>query len=182
MEKKRSCKKNVEKKIEDHLAPTSKSKSKTIEESCKSKQESAKYLDQLKRLKAEFDNYKKRVAREKEELRKVALDEVAQELLEVLDNIQRAICADNNSANNYQALYEGVKIVERQMLECLSKKGIIPLESVGKPFNTDFQEAVMVVPAEEEGIVVQEVSKGYLINGRLLREAKVVVGSGVENE
>ena len=147
------------------------------------KRDSEDYLNQLKRLKAEFDNFKKRVVREKEELRKHALDEVAEGLVGVLDNLQRALHPEND-AKNYDILKDGVSLVEKQLSECLDKNGISPIDSVGKEFNPEFQEAIMTMPSEEfeEGIVLQEIQKGYMIHKRLLREAKVIVSAGMSSE
>jgi molecular chaperone GrpE len=133
--------------------------------------------DKYLRLFAEFDNFKKRSAKERLELFKIAGQDVIRELLPVLDDFQRADKAYNNDGNpeNY---VNGVKLVYEKMQKTLQLKGLKPIESIGKPFNVEFHEAIAEVPAEkasQKGIIVDEVENGYTLNDAIIRYAKVVV-------
>jgi molecular chaperone GrpE len=132
-----------------------------------------KYLRQV----AEFDNFRKRNARERIELIQTAGKDVIVSLLDVLDDCERAQqqlekASDNNS------IQEGVLLVFNKLKSTLYAKGLKPMESIGQDFNPDLHEAVteVPVPSEMKGKVVDEVQKGYYLNDKIIRFAKVVVG------
>jgi len=134
-----------------------------------------KYL----RLYAEFDNYKRRTSKERVELLQTAGKEVIGDLLTVLDDFERALKVMEN-AQDVNAVKEGVELVYQKLKSILSKKGLKEMESIGQEFNADFQEAITRIPAptpELAGKVIDEVEKGYFLNDKVLRYAKVVVGS-----
>lgn len=133
-----------------------------------------KYL----RLFAEFDNFKKRSAKERLELFKTAGQDVIRELLPILDDFHRAAKAheQDNNAENYA---NGLKLIQEKFQKSLQNKGLKVIESVGKDFNVEFHEAIAEVPApteEQKGKIIDEVESGYTLNDSIIRYAKVVVG------
>ena len=129
------------------------------------------YLDALQRLKAEFDNYRKRVARDQQELAARAHERLVKELVPVLDDLERALAHEGD-------IDEGVKLIHRQLSESLAKEGLTPIETDGK-FDPHTQEALLSQPSEaEEGTVIQVLQKGYKLGDRVLRPARVVISAG----
>ncbi len=133
--------------------------------------------DKYLRLFADFDNYKKRVAREKLELIETAGKDFYLSLLPVLDDFERAIKA--GEASDDATLKEGVQLVYQKLLKTLESKGVKSMESTGTDFNPDLHEAITEIAAPNEalkGKVVDTVEKGYFLGEKILRYAKVVVG------
>lgn len=137
-----------------------------------------KYL----RLFSEFDNFKKRTAKEKSELIKSAGEDVIGELLPVLDDFERAIASNKEieaEGDQVEQLKNGFELIYNKMKKTLESKGLQEMEAEGEEFNTDRHEAMTRMPVEEEdkkGKVVEVVQKGYYLNDKVLRYAKVVVG------
>jgi len=147
-------------------------------------EEAAKELeDRLLRLAAEYDNYRKRTAKEFEYLVKNANQNVILKLLDTLDNFERALDSAKTS-NDYQNFRKGVELIYTHMKDILNKEGLKEIEALGKPFDPNFHEAVTQAESEEheEGIVMNEISKGYMLNDKLLRASKVVVSKGKPKE
>jgi molecular chaperone GrpE len=135
--------------------------------------------EQLLRLMADFDNYRKRTTRQYEEARQFALADLVVTLLPGFDNLHRAMsAARQDAAPSSVAIVEGVSMVLRQFKEALAKVGVREVQTQGQPFDPTRHEAVdtVSVPASEDGLIVEEVQRGYLLNERLLRPAKVIVG------
>jgi molecular chaperone GrpE len=134
------------------------------------------YLDALQRLKAEFDNYRKRVARDQRELAARAHERLVRELVPVLDDLERALEA---AAEHEEAkLEEGVRLVHRSLADALAKEGLVEVETDGA-FDPHTQEALLAQPSEaDEGTVIQVLQKGYRLGDRVLRPARVVVSQG----
>lgn len=132
------------------------------------------YLDSLRRLKAEFDNSRKRQERERARILESASEKLVQELLPVLDNLDRALESEGD-------IRGGVQATREQLAEVLANEGLLPVASDGQPFDPNVHEAVMGQPSEdhEEGTVLQTFQRGYLLNGRAIRPAKVVVAKQV---
>lgn len=134
--------------------------------------------DKYLRLFSEFDNYRKRTNKERLDLLSTAGEEIIISLLPVLDDFDRAIAAmEKNGVAGIDL--EGVKLIKNKLITILKKKGLEPLTAIGLPFDTDFHEALTSIPAptdELKGKVVDEIEKGYLLNGKVIRFAKVVVG------
>ncbi|HEV8460138.1 MAG TPA: nucleotide exchange factor GrpE [Gaiellaceae bacterium] len=131
------------------------------------------YLDALQRLKAEFDNYRKRVARDQQELAARAHERLVKELVPVLDDLERAIAHEGD-------IEEGVKLVHRALSDALAKEGLTEIETDGK-FDPHTQEALLAQPSEaEEGTVIQVLQKGYTLGDRVLRPARVIISSGLD--
>ena len=128
------------------------------------------YLDALRRLKAEFENSRKRQERERVRILSVASERLVQELLPVLDNLDRALEAAGD-------IREGVQATREQLAEVLAEEGLLPVASDGQPFDPNVHEAVMgqVSEEHEEGTIIQTFQRGYLLNGKPIRTAKVVV-------
>jgi len=134
------------------------------------------YLDALQRLKAEFDNYRKRVARDQQELAARAHERLVRELVPVLDDLERAL--EFAAAHEEAQLEDGVRLVHRALADALAKEGLAEIATDGK-FDPHTQEALLSQPSEaEEGTVIQVLQKGYLLGDRVLRPARVVISSG----
>lgn len=133
--------------------------------------------DKFVRLYAEFDNYRKRVAREKAELVRYGNEELLRELLPVVDNLERALEHARRDPSNPQAILEGIELILEQVKGLLKRFGVEPIAAVGEKFDPLRHEAVGEEEREdvEPGEVVQEVLRGYMLNDRLLRPAKVIV-------
>jgi molecular chaperone GrpE len=132
------------------------------------------YLDSLQRLKAEFDNYRKRAAREQESLSTRAGEALLKELLPILDDLERALEAAES--HEEAKLEDGVRLVHRALLEVMRKHGLAEIETDGA-FDPHVHEALLAQPvdAAEPGSVVQVLQKGYRLGDRVLRPARVVV-------
>ena len=132
--------------------------------------------DRYLRAVAELDNQKKRAQREREEYIRFATASLLRELLPVLDNFDRALGAARASAEA-QGFLAGVELIQRELLKVLEKFGVTPYSAVGQPFDPERHEAVQRVlkPDAADMTVVEEIARGYLLNGRVLRPAIVVV-------
>lgn len=133
--------------------------------------------DKYIRQAAEFDNFRRRSAKERIELVQTAGKEVIIDLLEVLDDSDRAQ-KQLEEAQNVEQIREGVQLVFNKLRKILTSKGLKPMETVGQEFNPDLHEAVTEIDGGEDmkGKVVAEVQKGYFLNDKIIRFAKVVVG------
>lgn len=141
-------------------------------------QEVAELKDKNLRLFAEFDNFRKRSARERNEMLNTAGQEVIRELLPILDDIKRAEGLIEN-AEDIESVKKGYQLITKKLISTLRGKGLKEMETIGHDFNPDLHEAITEIPApndEEKGKVIDEVEKGYYLNERILRYAKVVVG------
>lgn len=141
-------------------------------------QQVAEWKDKYIRLVAEFDNYKKRSFKEKMETIQTAGKDVMMSLLDVLDDSERAE-KQMATASDIQAIREGMQLVFNKLKHTLNQKGLKSFESIGEPFDVEKHEAVTEIPApskKQEGKVLDELQKGYLLNDKLIRHAKVVIG------
>lgn len=146
----------------------------------KLEEEVASLNDKYLRLYSEFDNYRKRTLRERIELSKTASSDVIITLLPVIDDMERAIRAHTEAEGTAAALTDGVTLIYNKLMNVLAQQGLEAMKTMGEAFDTDFHEAVTNIPApepEQKGKVVDEIQKGYLLNGKVIRFAKVVVGS-----
>ena len=139
--------------------------------------------DRLLRLAADFENYKKRAAKEKEEWTKFANEDLIRAILPFIDNLERAV-NHAQKLSDTGVLIEGVRLTLQQLLQTLNKFGLSTFESVGNPFDPTVHEAMLVVETDqhEPNQVVEEFQKGYLLNDRLLRPATVSVSKAPEKE
>ena len=137
--------------------------------------------DKYIRLAAEFDNYRRRVAKEKLDLISTAGEDVIKGLLPVLDDCERALQVLNASTDSEaaKAAKEGTELIYNKLMGYLKSKGLAPIEAVGKELDTDFHEAVAQFPvqeAEKKNKIFDVTQQGYTLNGKVIRFAKVVVG------
>jgi len=136
------------------------------------------YKDKFVRLYAEFDNYRRRTNLEKLDLIASANGSLLKDLLPVLDDFERAI-ANNEQLDDVAALREGFKLIQAKFKQILLSKGLKEMESKDQPFDADLHEAIANIPApteDQKGKVIDDVEKGYYLNDKVLRFAKVVVG------
>jgi molecular chaperone GrpE len=134
------------------------------------------YLDDLKRVAAEFENYRKRVARDRASLVTRAHERLVKELLPVLDDLERALEAA--SEHEEVKLEEGVRLVHRELEEALAKEGLVEIETNGK-FDPHVHEALLSQPSDEDdGSILEVLQKGYRLGDRILRPARVVISEG----
>lgn len=136
------------------------------------------HWERLLRSTADFENFKKRAAREKQEAIKFANEGLMQKLIPVLDNFEAALTAVQSGGNeNTQSLLTGVSMIHQQLKSVLTEAGLEEVEAHGKPFDPNIHEAVSQAESEEhpEGHVMQQLRKGYRLRERLLRPATVIV-------
>lgn len=135
------------------------------------------YKDKYLRLSAEFDNYRKRTMKEKAELIKNGGEKAISAILPILDDLERAL-QNMQKADDVKAMYEGIDLIHQKFLKNLGHEGLEKMNPVGEAFDTDFHEAIALVPAPEEaqkGKVLDCVQTGYKLNDKVIRHAKVVV-------
>jgi len=173
--------------IHHHLDEERQEKDKEIGELKKKLEEKEKEIkehhDRLLRLAADFENYKKRAVREKEDWTKFANEDLIRVILPFIDNLERAVNHAEKVADT-GVLIEGVRLTLQQILQSLNKFGLSSFQSVGKPFDPNVHEAMLVVETDqhEPNQVMEEFQKGYLLNDRLLRPATVSVSKPPEKE
>jgi molecular chaperone GrpE len=149
-----------------------------VDELAEVTRERDEYLDSLRRLKAEFENYRKRAARDQESLVARAHERLVKELLPVLDDLARALEAAER--HEEAQLEEGVRLVHRQLAAILVKEGLSEIATEGA-FDPNVHEALLSQPSDEpEGSVIEVIQKGYTLGDRVLRPARVVVASPKE--
>jgi len=143
------------------------------------KEELALANDKYLRLYAEFDNFRRRTIKEREEARKMEGRDVIVSLLPVLDDFERALKA-METATEVAPVKEGVTLVQHKLKNILSQKGLKGMDSIGAPFDPELHEAITNIPApndELKGKVIDEMEKGYFLNDKVVRFAKVIVGA-----
>ena len=136
------------------------------------------WKDRYARAMADFDNFRKRTARDREDLVKFAASDVLKDILPTVDNLARALEEAKDKADD--PFVAGVRLVYDGLVKALADHGATPLDSVGEPFDANFHEALAQLPSEEveEGHVINEVKRGWMLHGKLLRAAQVVVSAG----
>lgn len=150
--------------------------SSTSTESQRLQELAEEYQGRALRAQADFDNFRRRTLKEKEELAQYATSKLVTELLPVMDNFERALVT--TPANpEFEAFAKGVNMIFRQLEGVLKAEGLTAMETVGEPFNPEYHQAIMQVESEEyeEGIVTEEIQKGYLLKDKVLRPAMVKV-------
>ncbi|MBR7067113.1 MAG: nucleotide exchange factor GrpE [Bacteroidales bacterium] len=134
--------------------------------------------DKYLRLSAEFDNYRKRTLREKADMLKYAAEDTLRDMLPVIDDLDRAMQAVE-SATDIDSLKQGIALITNKFHEFIKGKGVRVIECIGQPLDTDLHEAISKIPAPDEaqkGKIIDVVQKGYTLNEKVMRFAKVVVG------
>jgi molecular chaperone GrpE len=147
-----------------------------LDELAEAKRERDEYLELAQRTKADFENYRKRVAKETSEAVVRGKAELARQLLPALDNLERALKAGED-ASAHEALVEGVALVRDELHNRLEGAGVEAFDPTGEKFDPQLHEALSTKPDEgtEPGVILETVEKGYRLNGQVLRAAKVVV-------
>ncbi len=137
--------------------------------------------DQLLRLKADFENTKKRLEKDKLDAIKFANERLLVEILPIVDNLDRAM-ASLSEGHDPEKVKEGLKIAQEELHEVLEQHGVQIVKSVGAEFDPKFHEAVGVVqaPGKKDGTIMEEIQRGYLLNGRLLRPSRVRITQNVQ--
>lgn len=136
--------------------------------------------DKYLRLYSEFENFRRRTTKDRLEWMQTASKDLTVNLLPVLDDFERALKAVENLSEAEKKAVEGFDLIHKKMAGILQKTGLTPMESFGKPFDAEIHEAITQFPAPSDdlkGKVIDEVEKGYMLNDKLIRFAKVVVGS-----
>jgi len=150
----------------------------TVEDQLAAKDKEARdNWDRFVRERADLENYRKRVNREKEELLNYGNKSLIEEILPVVDNMERALA--HASEDGQAAVVEGIRMTHGMLVAALRKFGVTPIEAVGTPFDSAFHQAMAQVPTDElpPNTVVEEYQKGYLLKERLLRPAMVTVST-----
>jgi molecular chaperone GrpE len=138
------------------------------------------YRDLLLRTRAEFDNYRKRVERERLEQFELASADLVRDLLPVVDDLERALAAPAEGEGGAEVYRRGVELIHRRLLDLLKQRGVTPIEALGTEFDPNRHEAVTheAAPGRREGEVIEEYRRGYMIGSRLLRPSMVKVAAG----
>ncbi len=152
--------------------------SKKEDELAKAKAEAESYLDMARRVQAEFENYRKRTEKENADYRKFATSGLVSELLNIADDLEKALETATDAEGNFAT---GIKAIRGNLMKILENQGVTEVP-VDKGFDPNMHEALMVMEGDEDGKVAQVYQKGYLMNGRVLRTAKVVVTKKKEQE
>lgn len=149
------------------------------EEMQKLVQEKEQQYDRLLRLQADFENYRKRIQKEQANLIRYGAENALREILPVIDNVERAVESVRKHDDSNSQLREGIELILSQFLNALEKLGVQPIEAVGQPFDPNKHDALLRVHAPDsmEGLVVEEVRKGYYLHDKVLRPAQVTVGT-----
>lgn len=142
-------------------------------------QERDAFRDQLLRTRADFDNYRKRVERERAQTIARASEDALRDILPIVDDLERALAADPGDASG--SFHQGVQMIHKQMLDLLARRGLEPIEAIGRDFDPNIHEAVAYEPAagRREGEIIGELRKGYRIGDRLVRPSMVRVAQEV---
>ena len=137
------------------------------------------YYDRLLRKTAEFDNYRKRVERDRQSMADAVTTDVVRDLLPLVDDLERALKADTG-ADGAEAYRKGVELIHRQLLDILRKRGVQAIEALGADFDPHFHQAIAHEPVEgrREGEVIEEFGRGYTLNDKLIRPSIVKVAKG----
>ncbi len=145
------------------------------------KAEADEYRDRMLRMAAELDNFKKRSAREMDDLRKYATENLIRQLLTVVDNLERAI--ESTAPEDDQGIRDGVLLTLQEIMKILERHHVTPIEALGEPFDPVYHQAMSQEPSADQppNTVIKEFQKGYLIHDRLLRPAMVVVSKAAES-
>ncbi len=151
----------------------------TTETTSEAERQRDEYYDLLLRKTAEFDNYRKRIERERRTVAESAAADLLTELLPLVDDLERAV-STGTTDEAAQAYRRGVELIHRQLLDVLSKRGVQPIEALGTDFDPHFHQAVVYDPApgRRDGEVIEEFRRGYMLGDRLLRPAMVKVAKG----
>ncbi len=138
----------------------------------------ASYKDQLLRLAADFENFRKRVEIDKADFVKFSNEKIMRDLLPILDDFNRAL-ANGQSKSDFESFYKGIEMIHQKLYKLLEDKGLKPIESVGKEFDVMYHDVLMQVqrPDVKPHTIVEEVERGYMLHGKVIKHAKVIVAA-----
>ncbi|MCI0705957.1 MAG: nucleotide exchange factor GrpE [Ignavibacteriae bacterium] len=141
-------------------------------------QQVQQYKDLLLRKAAEFENYKKRVESESAVIVKFANEQLLLEILPIVDDLERSLKLSKEK-KDFESFYKGIDLIYQKTVKLLADQGVAPMETVGKEFSVDFHDALMQVPKSDvpPHTILEEVEKGYTLNNKVLRHAKVIVST-----
>ena len=193
--KKDKRKKSEQKQGKAELTPDQKTQGASVSEaevkeelSLEKKLEEAERLleereDRFLRLAAEFDNYKKRVSREFALVIRGANQDLISQLLHILDDFERAL-ESAKTMDDFESFHKGMEMIDSNLQNLLGRHGLKPIEAKEERFDPELHEAVMQMASEEveEGVILEEVNRGYMLNGKVIRHSKVVVSKGKEKQ
>lgn len=181
---------NTVKDSEEQLVETeeelSETEETTVEELINALEESnrlaSEYLDHLQRLQAEFDNYKKRVEREKADFIEYSSAGLISELIDIMENLERGV-SSAKECGDIDSVVKGMEMVSTQLKDILVSRGLKPIEATGKKFDPHYHEAMMMTPTDEYpyNTVIEEFQRGYMIKDKVLRYSKVRVSVNENN-
>jgi len=169
---------NMEETTETNTEETVESTENNLSEVEQLKKQLAEQKEKYLRLFADFDNYKKRTAKERLDLLNTAGKDIVLGVIPVIDDFERAI-AVAEKATEVESVKEGMVLIKNKMFSVLEQKGLKAMDSIGQPFDAEQHEAITEIPApndEMKGKIIDQVEKGYTMNGKIIRYAKVVVG------
>lgn len=169
---------NEDENIENNIEETTEQVEETVTEENELQKKYDELNNQYIRLAADFDNYRKRQAQERESLLKYGAENTLKKIIEVLDNFERGAKA-NETIEDCEKVKESFNLVHKQLLDVLSKVGLETIEAEGQEFDPNFHEAVMQTPTSEypEHTIINELQKGYKLEDRVLRPALVNVAT-----
>ena len=187
MDKDIEQKKQEQKKEKPEAKPQKKVVTISEEEYNQLKQEAGKskeYWDRVLRLQADFENIRKRLEREKQEFVRFANEGIIIDLLNVVDDLERSLQLAQDKHEDFSAFLKGIEMVLAHLYDSLKEHGLAPIEAKGKIFDPHFHEALLDIETNEfpENTVVEELQKGYLLNDRVIRTAKVKVSKKPEKK
>ncbi len=141
------------------------------------------YKDQLLRLAAEFENFKKRTETEKADFVKFSNEKIIRDILPVVDDFERAL-SNGKKTPDFDAFYKGVEMIYLKLQKFFDDKGVKPIESIGKEFDVMYHDVLMQIqrPGAAPHTVVEEVERGYTLNGKVIKHAKVIVAADNQGE
>ena len=159
------------------------SKEELVEELEKTKKEATENYDKYLRTSAEFENYKRRAIKERADAINYGNERLIKDILPIVDGLERALDHAYNS-EDFDAFVEGLRLIYDKLLVSLEKHGVERIDAAGKDFDPNFHEAMLQVETEEyeNNKIVEELEKGYLLNGRLLRPAKAAISKSISKE
>ena len=153
------------------------------EEFSRLKADYAEKYDQMLRTVAEYENAKKRAERSKEEFSKYAIEGVIKDIVPIVDSVERAIESTNES-KDFNALSEGIQLIQKQLLDAFQNRNVLPIEAVGQNFDPTRHEAIMHIESDDvaENAVIAEFQRGYTLHDRIIRPSMVSVSKGKPEE
>jgi len=147
------------------------------------KMRSEEYLNRLKYLQADFDNYRKRADRNTEEAKRTSVERIINNLLEVVDELELAV-KNGRSSNDSHTVVEGVEMTLKKLRKVLESEGVTSIDSLGKPFNPAFHAVVCASTDDDvkEGTIIEELRKGYVMNDKVIRPSMVKISTSSNSE